>query len=547
MTTDTGHVQINTSAAGHLASTGTISPGRALLGRYVLTMAGMAIIDVCFSGAYVLISGNLSVIWRAAVINALILLMLNAAGAFVIFRPIFNLINALSSRHPIKRSTGLRRLRRLHIVSSIWAFIVGLAYCLAAFGLGIFNANPPPLAEPDIATKIYAASWFSFAYAAHFAIYAFFASADCAQVIRQQTHDLWGIEYRPGDGHIGLRLAIVILALTLISSIAILFDITLFRDIRAAQGLSVEQAVILDVIATETAAVLCLFFISRTLTRPIGQLTDAVREIGAGKTRTRIAVTSDDEVSQLAFEFNRMAAGLEEKDRMRRAFERYVSQDVVDLAMAREQSGDPRAAGELRFATVMFTDISGFTRLSEDMEPGDVIALLNEYFDLVNAPIRNHGGVVLNYVGDALHAVFNVLHDDPDHAANAVRAAITMQNVTRHHKFAGNMKIETRIGIHSGPVVAGPVGSGDRIDFTIQGDTANLASRLEAMNKETGTEILISAATRELADDQTHANFAFKALGSFAIRGRQQPVDLFTISNEQSAPIRAVRSPRNAP
>jgi len=532
VTTDTGHAHTSSPIVGHPVSDSTIAPGHAMLVRYILSMAGMAFIDVCFSGAYVLISGNFSVIWRAAIINAVILVALNTAGAILIFQPILRMINALAHQQPIKRSTGLRRLRKLHVLSAIWAFMVGLAYCLAAFGLGTFNVNQADLPEVDLATKIYAASWFSFAYAAHFAIYAFFASADCAEIIRKQTHDLWGIEYHPGRGRIGLRLAIVILALTMISSVAILLDITLFRDIRAAQGLSVEQAVILDVIATETAAVLCLFFISRTLTRPIGQLTEAVREIGAGQTTTRIAVTSDDEVSRLAFEFNRMAAGLEEKDRMRRAFERYVSQDVVELAMKREQSGDPRAAGELRFATVMFTDISGFTRLSEDMEPADVIALLNEYFDLVNAPIRNHRGVVLNYVGDALHAVFNVLHEDPDHAANAVRAAITMQNITRHHKFAGTMNVQTRIGIHSGPVVAGPVGSGDRIDFTIQGDTANLASRLEAMNKETGTEILISAATRELVDAATGGTIAFKALGSFAIRGRQQPVDLFTISDE---------------
>src|SRR5690606_20703766 len=97
-----------------------------------------------------------------------------------------------------------RRLRKLHILSAIWAFIVGLAYCLAAFGLGIFNANPLYVVETDLTTKVYAASWFSFAYAAHFSIYAFFAAADCVEVIRKQTHDLWGIDYHPGRGRIGL-------------------------------------------------------------------------------------------------------------------------------------------------------------------------------------------------------------------------------------------------------------------------------------------------------------------------------------------------------
>jgi len=497
--------------------------------RYVVAMIGMAIIDVCFSGAYVLISGNTSLIWRAALVNIAILVGLNAIGAWFLFRPISKMIASLHTNSSQRLSPGLRRLRHLALASSIWAFCVGLIYSVAAFGLGIFNTYPELSAQVPTILKVYGSLWFSFAYAAHFAIYAFFAAAACSETIKYDIHKKWGFNFRPGRARIGHRLAVVILALTLISSMAILLDLTVFRDIRATQGLSVEQAVILDVIATETAAVLCLYFINRTLTSPISRLTEAVRDIGQGKIDTRIAVTSDDEAGKLAFEFNRMAEGLSEKDRMRRAFERYVSQDVVNLAMERERNDDPRASGELRYATVMFTDISGFTRMAEQLEPAEVISLLNEYFDLVNAPIRDHGGAVLNYVGDALHAAFNVVHDDPDHAANAVRAAIAMQKLGRKHLFAGHQKIETRIGIHTGPVVAGPVGSRDRVDFTIQGDAANLASRLENMNKETGTEILISETTRALCHELEGAGVDFRALGTFDIRGRQQTIDLFTI------------------
>lgn len=502
--------------------------------RFVLAMMGMALIDVIFTGAYVLISGNLQIVWRAALVNVAILIGLNGIGAMILFAPVRQTIaDLVRGNHP-KLTQATRRLRLLPLLAVFWAFIVGMIYCAAAFGLDVFITNPDFSPRPSPQTRLAAVIWFSFAYAAHFAIYAYFAAIDCAEVTRQKMFEQFDVHFHPGKAHIGLRLAIVILALTLISSAAILLDLTVFRDIRAEQGLGVEQAVMLDVIATETAAVLCLIFISRTLTRPIGLLTGAVRKIASGNFAVRSPVSSDDEVGKLAFEFNRMAAGLAEKDRMRRAFERYVSQDVVDLALAREQAGDPRAAGELRFATVMFCDISDFTRLSEDLAPAEVIALLNEYFDRVNAPIRDHGGVVLNYVGDALHAVFNVLRDDADHAAHAVRAAIAIQTALKDHRFGGSHKMNTRIGIHSGPVVAGPVGSTDRIDFTIQGDTANLASRLENLNKETRTEILLSQTTYDLARDlctrdDTRTPIAFRALGPHSIRGRQNDVTLYTI------------------
>ncbi|NIZ03462.1 adenylate/guanylate cyclase domain-containing protein [Thalassospira lucentensis] len=505
------------------------APATPFVLRYIRALIGMAIIDVCFSGAYVLISGNTSLIWRAALVNITILVGLNALGAWVLFRPISHLITGLNTDTRQRIGPGVRRLRHLALVSSIWAFVVGVIYSVSAFGLGVFNTNPELSEQVPAITKLYGSLWFAFAYAAHFAIYAFFAAAACCETIKHDIHTKWGFNFRPGRARIGYRLAVVILALTLISSLAILLDLTVFREIRATQGLTVQQAVILDVIATETAAVLCLYFITRTLTSPIGRLTEAVRDIRQGKVDTRIAVTSDDEAGKLAFEFNRMADGLSEKDRMRRAFERYVSQDVVHLAMERERNADPRAGGELRYATVMFTDISGFTRMAEQLEPAQVISLLNEYFDLVNAPIRDHGGAVLNYVGDALHAAFNVVHDDPDHAANAVRAGIAMQKLSRDHVFAGGQKIKTRIGIHTGPVVAGPVGSRDRVDFTIQGDAANLASRLENMNKETRTEILISATTKALCGAIEEDGIAFRDLGTFDIRGRTQTIDLFTI------------------
>jgi len=500
--------------------------------RYVFAMAGMATIDFCFTGAYVAISGNAHVLGRAIGLNILILILLNGIGAAILFRPVANAIQCLSSGLPAKLPSATRRLRHLHLYSTIWAFCVGLVYCAAAFGSGVFLIAPQAtttLVPTEI--RVFAGFWFSFAYATHFAVYAYFAALDQTETVKRHLFENWQVRFHPGRAAIGPRLAIVFLVLTLVSSAAILLDLTLFVDIRASQGLSTQQAVMLDVIATETAAILCLFFISRTLTRPVVFLREAMRKISQGDFTARSPIASDDEIGQLAYEFNHMAAGLAEREQMRRAFERYVSRDVVELAMDRENRGDPRAAGELRFATVMFCDISDFTSLSENLAPQQVISLLNDYFDKVNAPIRDNGGIVLNYVGDALHAAFNILHDDPNHAQHAVRAALAIRHVTRITRFGGTHIMKTRIGIHSGPVVAGPVGSGDRIDFTIQGDTANLASRLENLNKETGTEILISKATRDLIGhaEGTKDDMSFIDLGTHTIRGRKSDIDLFTL------------------
>ncbi|RCK53800.1 hypothetical protein TH25_04720 [Thalassospira profundimaris] len=510
------------------------------LRRYVIAMAGMATIDFCFTGAYVLISGHSSVLARALMLNIVVLIGVNAVGAALLFRPINRAIKSLQSGDRTQLAHAKRRLNSLHIHSTLWAFCVGLIYCTAAFGSGVFLVHDPALASTvPLATRITAGLWFSFAYAAHFAIYAYFAALDRAETVRRNMFENWQVAFAPGQARIGPRLAIVFLLLTLISSLAILLDLTLFPEIRALQGLSTQQAVILDVIATETAAILCLFFINRTLTRPIRYLRDVMQKIARADFTARSPIASDDEIGQLAADFNHMAAGLAERENMRRAFERYVSRDVVELALQREQSGDPRAAGELRFATVMFCDISDFTAMSENLAPQQVISLLNDYFDQVNAPIRHHGGVVMNYVGDALHAAFNVLHDDPYHAIHALDAALGIRNITRNSRFGDdNLMMKTRIGIHSGPVVAGPVGSSDRIDFTIQGDTANLASRLENYNKETGTEILISKTTRDLimAHRDLQRDVSFIDLGEHAIRGRQSPVGLFTVADTHTSP-----------
>ena len=163
---------------------------------------------------------------------------------------------------------------------------------------------------------------------------------------------------------------------------------------------------------------------------------------------------------------------------------------------------------------------------TENIPPAEIIRLLNDYLGVVVEPIRRHNGVVNSFLGDALFASFNVPIEDPDHAANAIRAAEEMQALLKDRTFGGDgIRLDTRIGINTGVVVAGTVGTEDRLGYTILGDEVNLAARLESLNKDYGSKILISARTRELAGDSVEAT----ELGQVTVRGRAQPVVVYKV------------------
>jgi adenylate cyclase len=187
--------------------------------------------------------------------------------------------------------------------------------------------------------------------------------------------------------------------------------------------------------------------------------------------------------------------------------------------------------GEVREATILFTDIEGFTTISENLTPAELIAVLNEYFAVVSKPIDEHGGVINQFQGDAILATFNMPETLPDHAAEAVRAALAIQAALHNRKFGEGIDLRSRVGINSGEIVGGLVGSGDRLGYTVHGDEVNLAARLEQLNKDYGTRIIVSQRTRELAGPDA---FQFEQLGTTMVRGRKQPVVVWTVTEVQS-------------
>ncbi len=182
--------------------------------------------------------------------------------------------------------------------------------------------------------------------------------------------------------------------------------------------------------------------------------------------------------------------------------------------------------GEVREATILFTDLEGFTTISEGLTPVQLITTLNEYFTAVTEPIERNGGVINQFQGDAILATFNLPERLENHAARAIKTALEIKAILEEKRFGDGIELKSRVGINTGVVVGGLVGTGERLGYTVHGDEVNLAARLEQLNKDYGTRIIVSARTKELAADQ---NFQFEQMGETKVRGRQAPVTIYTV------------------
>ena len=263
---------------------------------------------------------------------------------------------------------------------------------------------------------------------------------------------------------------------------------------------------------------------SRGIRRPINRLaraSEALQADGLGAVRP-LAGSRLLELDLAARTFNGMVEGLRDRERIRETFGKYVPAELAEAILADRGALRPQT----REATVLFTDIVEFSTLSERMPPKALIELLNQYFAVVVEPIQRCSGVIHQFQGDAMLATFNLPLDDPQHAAHAVAAALEIQTALTATVFkleTGNVELRTRVGINTGTVVGGSVGSESRLGYTVHGDDVNLAARIEQLNKAYGTAILVSAATRNAAGDA----FEFEAIGVTPVRGREQPVTLY--------------------
>jgi adenylate cyclase len=203
---------------------------------------------------------------------------------------------------------------------------------------------------------------------------------------------------------------------------------------------------------------------------------------------------------------------------------RFVSAEVADRIKSADRAIQP-GDGESKVATVMFTDIEGFSTVSEKMTPMELANTLNDYFGAVSKVIAKYGGVITQFEGDQMLITYNAVTPDDDHAANAVRTAVGIQAVVQGRTFGNDVRLNTRCGINTGNIVIGAIGAKDRLVFTVHGDDVNVAARLEQLNKDYGTYIMATERTASTCGDE----FSFKPVCEVTVRGRQTPTKVLTV------------------
>jgi adenylate cyclase len=302
-------------------------------------------------------------------------------------------------------------------------------------------------------------------------------------------------------------------------------------DMRAQRVEALErQALITTGIAYGIALVLFVVggaLLGRNLRRPIERIIDATGAIAAGSFGARTHLRRADELGLLAERLDGMAQKIEERDRMRVLFGRYVSEDVARGVLESDDAA-PHGA-RAREVTALFVDLRRYSTISEGLAPHDVLSLLNEYFSAMTEVLDAHGGCIVELVGDAILAVFGAPSELEDHPAAAVRCALAMRarldELNREWEASGLAamwqargidRLRARIGVHTDGVVAGTMGSDRRAKYTVLGRAVNAAIELEAMNEQLGTKILVSAAVLARLPEELAAGAT--ARGEHAVR-----------------------------
>ncbi|MEK7706032.1 MAG: adenylate/guanylate cyclase domain-containing protein [Myxococcota bacterium] len=263
----------------------------------------------------------------------------------------------------------------------------------------------------------------------------------------------------------------------------------------------------------------------RMVVGPLNQVVDAMRAAHEGDLEHELTLKRNDELGLLADTYNFMIRGLRERERLKDAFSRYVSPQVY----AKFQRGEIQLAGEMREATVLFSDIRSFTALSEQLSPADIVAMLNEYFTEMVGIVFRHEGFVNKFIGDALMAIYNVPLTQTEPELRAVRTGVEMLSalaaLNGRRTARGQFPLRIGIGINTGPVVAGNIGHVQRLEYTVIGDTVNLAQRVESQTKVSGSPLLISESTYRAVAAHVDA----EALPPVKVKGKQEPVALYAV------------------
>ncbi|WP_445152234.1 adenylate/guanylate cyclase domain-containing protein [Baekduia sp. Peel2402] len=254
----------------------------------------------------------------------------------------------------------------------------------------------------------------------------------------------------------------------------------------------------------------------RSILQPIQDLQEGTARVAGGDLSVRVPVLGTDETGRLAGSFNTMVSGLEERERLREAFGAFVDPGVAERVL---EEGTILEGQEAE-VTILFLDIRGFTAFAEREGPREAVARLNDLYELIVPVLVRHGGHANKFIGDGLLGVFGAPERLPDHADRALGAALEIVSVVRE-RYGERLRLG--IGLNSGPVVAGTIGGGGRVEFTVIGDVVNTAARVEEATRITNDDILLTEATRALLC-RDHGGFIGR--GDAALKGKVERVQL---------------------
>lgn len=298
------------------------------------------------------------------------------------------------------------------------------------------------------------------------------------------------------------------------------------RSFMGAAYRNTLQTILLITALMLALGIVVAVLIGRRLSRPVRQLVDGTLEISRGNYQFRFEDCRADELGQLMGSLNTMTEGLSRKKHVEQTFSRHVSPDVASTLM---DDTENRLGGSYVEATVLYADISGFTSLSEKLDPESLNRLLNDYFTLIDQVARDHKGHVDKYIGDCAMILFGTPLEDREHGLNGVHCGVEIQRVIAEFNLKrrdmGMITVDFSVAINSGVMLAGNIGSERRMEYTVIGDAVNLAARLSSLAK--GGEILV---TRELHDALSlDTLYETGPVQTIRLRGKAVPVEIWKV------------------
>jgi len=511
MTGSVTSAQADQAPAGETANRTKASAS--LRARYVMAMASVALIDIAMNSVYFFLADRMEQLFIVLPENLLLMVMLNGLVALLIYRPVYRFITARGSP-----AAAQEALSHLPLRSAVWVAILTTGYCGILFLTGTFTPDPALLERIPEWNRTLAFVWFSFVYALYYSSYTYFLIDNVTMDQRAALAREHGLAIEPRRHRFRNKILFAFGVVAIIPTSHLILDLLVFRDIRMAQGFHVTETVLLDLFATVVVLCFTVILVVKGLLRPVRELTATVVDIENGVLDRRASVISDDELGVLMDALNRMMDGLRERAFIRETFGHYLPKAVAADIIAGKAPIEPR----IETATILFADIEGFTALSERLSPAELVEVLNEYFSAVIEPVQNHKGVVNQFQGDGMLVTFNVPVRGRGHADHAVTAALEILDTVNRRRFGG-VRLRTRIGINTGLVFAGNVGSGDRFNYTVHGEAVNIASRLERLNSELDTRLLISAATHDLLEGQ----YPLSKNRMVNVKGKGRPISVY--------------------